>query len=435
MFKNKIRIGIAAGVALLIAAVVLKKNFGKQGLEVFSVPAEKGNITEVVSANGKVQPEVEVSISPEVAGEVIEVLVVEGQKVKAEDLLLRINPDLLESARDRVEAGMNTSRANLANAKARLAQTESRMIQSEASFKRSSRLFDQKAISTAEFEAAQASYEVAKAEVEAAKQSVSASNYNIRSAQATLKEAERNLLRTEIRAPMDGTISMLDVEAGEKVVGTAQMAGTELLRIAELKNMEVNVEVNENDIIRVGIGDTTDIEVDAYVDRKFKGIVTEVANTAKAGLMQSSDQVTTFEVKVRILRSSYDDLLDPEKPHLSPFRPGMSAMVDIKTDRVEDVIKIPIQSVTLREDPNIQTDNPDDSQKECVFVHDDGVVHLVFIETGIQDSEFIEISSGIEENKEVISGPYSAVTKMLKEGKKVVIIDKEDAFEKDKAEE
>lgn len=430
MFKNKTRIGIALGVVLLVVAVVIKKNFGKQGLEVFVQLAEKGNITELVSANGKVQPEVEVSISPEVAGEVIEVMVVEGQKVKAEDLLLRINPDLLESARDRVEAGMNTSRANLANAKARLAQTESRMIQSEASYKRSKTLYDQKAISEAEFEAAQASYEVAKAEVEAAVQSVSAADYSIRSAQATLKEAQRNLLRTEIRAPMDGTISLLDVEPGEKVVGTAQMAGTELLRIANLENMEVNVEVNENDIIRVSIGDTADIEVDAYVDRKFKGIVTEVANTAKTGLMQSSDQVTTFEVKVRILRSSYSDLIDAKNPHLSPFRPGMSAMVDIKTDRVEQVLKIPIQSVTLREDTNIVADNVDDRQKECVFLHDDGQVHLLFIETGIQDSEFIEVTLGIEEGQAIVSGPYSAITKMLKEGKKVVVIDKEDAFEK-----
>jgi HlyD family secretion protein len=431
MSKKRIRILIAVGVVAIITAVVLKRSFGKQGLEVYVEKTEKGNITEIVSANGKVQPEVEVSISPEVAGEIIEVRVAEGDKVKEGDLLVKINPDLLESARDRVEASMNTARANLSNAKARKAQADARLIQAKASYERSKKLYDQKAISEAEYETALSQFEVAKAEVEAAEQSVSASQFNIRSAEATLKEAERNLLRTEIRAPMDGTISMLDVETGEKVVGTAQMAGTEMLRLANLENMEVNVEVNENDIIRVSLGDTADIEVDAYVDRKFQGIVTEVANTANSSIMQSADQVATFEVKVRILRSSYEDLIDPKNPHLSPFRPGMSAIVDIKTDRVLDVIKIPIQAVSLREDTTIEAENSDDRQRECVFLYVEGESKLRFIESGIQDSEYIEITEGLEEGEEIISGPYSAVTKKLKDGKKVQVIDQEETFGED----
>ncbi len=431
MFKskrNKIIIG-AAVVLLLVVAVVLRKQFGSTGTEVYAEEISKGNITEIVSSNGKIQPEVEVSISPEVAGEVIEVMVNEGDKVKEGDVLIKINPDLLESARDRINAALNSSRANLANAKARQAQAKARLINAEATFKRNKSLWDQKAISEAEYDAALSAFEVAKADLEAAKQSVSAAEFNVQSSRAALKEADNNLLRTVIRAPMDGTVSMRDVEPGERVVGTAQMAGTEVMRIADLTAMEVNVEVNENDIVRVGIGDTADIEVDAFLDRIFKGVVTEIANSsnnANAAAAMGTDQVTTFDVKIRILRSSYDDLIDTSRTHLSPFRPGMSAVVNINTDRVFDVMRVPIQSVTLREDTSVADGL--DKLKECVFLIDGKKARLVFVESGIQDKEFIEIKSGLSMEDKVVTGPYSAISTRLKDGKSIEVTDKDDFF-------
>jgi len=429
MFKskrNKIILGVSV-LVLLVVAVGLRKKFGKKGTEVYTVLPEKGSIKEIVSSNGKIQPEVEVSISPEVAGEVIEVFVNEGEQVKQGDILIRINPDLLESARDRVKAALNSSRANLANARARESQAKARMINAEASFKRNKKLWDQKAISEAEFDGALSAYEVAKAELDAGAQSVSAAEFNVQSSQAALKEANNNLIRTVIRSPMDGTVSMRDVEPGERVVGTAQMAGTEVMRIADLSAMEVNVEVNENDIIRVNVGDTADIEVDAFLDRQFKGVVTEIANSSNNSAMNgmSTDQVTTFDVKIRILSSSYDDLVVKGKEHLSPFRPGMSAVVNINTARVDEVIKIPIQSVTLREDTSIKDG---DKMRECVFMADGKKAKLLFISSGIQDKEFIEVKSGITLESEIISGPYSAISSRLKEGKSIEVVEKEDFF-------
>lgn len=428
MLKSK-KSKIIAGLSLLIVlaiAVGLRKKFGAKGIEVYAEKIEKGNIKELVSSNGKIQPEVEVSISPEVAGEVIEVLVKEGEKVKKGEVLIKINPDLLESARERIKASLNSSRANLANAKARQAQSKAQMINAEASFRRNESLWKQKVISEAEFDAAKASFEVAKAEMEAAEQSVSAAAFNVESAQAALKEADNNLLRTIIRSPMDGTVSMRNVEKGLRVVGTAQMAGTEVMRIADLSAMEVNVDVNENDIIRLSIGDTADIEVDAFIDRVFKGVVTEIANSSKSNssLGAATDQVTTFEVKIRVLRSSYEDLIIKE--HLSPFRPGMSAVVNINTDRVNNVMKVPIQSVTLREDTSISESN--DKMRECVFVVENKKALRKWVKTGIQDNEFIEILEGLQPEDKVITGPYSAVSTRLKDGKAIELIEKDSFF-------
>jgi len=413
-------------ILLLIVLGIIKGMQGSKEFEVTTEKSEKRLIIETVIANGKVQPEVQVKISSDVSGEIIELNVREGDQVKKGTILARINPDLYLSARDRLEAAVNTSKANLANAKARAAQSKAQFINIEASFNRNKTLHSQGAISDAEFDAVKSQYEVAKAEVEAAEQSVVAAEYNLKSALASLKEANDNLQRTTIVAPVDGTVSMLNVEKGERVVGTTQMAGTELMRIANLTEMEVKVDVNENDIVRIKLGDTADVEIDAYLGRKFKGVVREIANSAKVTGI-SADQVTNFEVKVRILRSSYEELIDKEKPYLSPFRPGMTASVEIKTNYVEDALSVPIQAVTIREDTSMiknkykNNELTRENSFECVFVIKDGKAVMKKVKTGIQDNKYIQILSGIDLGEEVITGPYTLLSKQLKDGDKVKV--------------
>lgn len=447
--KKKTYIISGIVLVLIIVIAIYKSKSGGDAIAVTVEQAKTRTVIETVSANGKVQPEVEVKISPDVSGEIVELNVTEGMQVKKGDLLVKINPDIYISMKERAEAALNTSQSNLSNAKARLAQAKAQLINSEASFKRSDKLFKDGAISQADYDAANASYEVAKAEVEAAEHSVAAGEFNIKSASASLKEASDNLLRTTIFSPMDGTISSLKVEQGERVVGTSQMAGTEMMRIAELKNMEMNVEVNENDIVRVSHHDTVEIEVDAFLGRKFKGIVTEIANSANT-LGVSAEQVTTFNVKISILRNSYSDLIPADKPHLSPFRPGMSGTVEIQTEKAENVLTVPIQAVTTREDTadaeevnqgdeeSMVRQKNDEREKlekkkeveECIFILKDGKAAKKIVKTGIQDSKYIQVISGIEENEEVISGPYSAVARELEDGSAVEKVEKKDLYKK-----
>jgi HlyD family secretion protein len=416
---------------LIIVLGILGKTMGwfgkKPGIEVAVDKASLRNITEMVSANGKIQPEVEVKISADVSGEIVELHVKEGQKVQKGEHLLTINPDLIQSAADRVAAALNQTKANLANAKARENQARANFTNAELSFNRSKKLRDQQAISAAEYDAAVAQFETAKGELEAAKQSVFAAEYAVNSAQASLKEANDNLNRTRIYAPTDGTISKLNVELGDRVVGTAQMSGTELLRIANLSEMEVSVDVNENDIVRIQLNDTANVEVDAYGDRVFKGIVTEIANSSKSAgdIMNSADQVTNFSVKIRILRSSYADLLDTAKAHLSPFRPGMSATVDVLTETQTNVISVPIMAVTTRaiEDTNRSKNAGEAEIDEVVFVHQNGKIRKVKVKTGIQDMNHIRILEGIKVNDEVVSAPYTAISKLLRDSMDVVVVD------------
>ncbi|MFN4235203.1 MAG: efflux RND transporter periplasmic adaptor subunit [Bacteroidia bacterium] len=416
---------------LIILIVIFGIIKALQGPKAFDVTTEKSQnrlIIETVIANGKVQPEVQVKISSDVSGEIIELNVKEGDQVKKGDILAKINPDLYLSVRDRLSAALNTAKANVANAKARLSQSKAQFINAEAAFNRNKTLHQQGAISDAEFDTAKSQYEVAKADVEAAEQSVIAAEFNLKSAEASLKEANDNLQRTTIIAPVDGTVSMLSVEKGERVVGTTQMAGTELMRIANLTEMEVKVDVNENDIVRIKLGDTADVEIDAYLGRKFKGVVREIANSAKISGI-AAEQVTNFEVKVRILRSSYEDLIIKDKPHLSPFRPGMTASVEIKTNKVHNALSVPIQAVTTREDTtkiNSTEVNKDELNREnsfeCVFVFEDGKAIMKKVTTGIQDSKYIQILSGINLGQEIITGPYTTVSKQLKDGDKVKIV-------------
>lgn len=452
--KLKIRL-ILAGVLVIIVFLVIARKSGLIGSDniqkVTTEKVEKRTIIETVAANGKIQPEIDVAITPYISGEVVELHVKEGDEVKEGDLLAKIDPEIYVSVYDRAVANLNTQQANLANAKARLAQVNAQFVNAEVNYKRNKTLFEQNVISQADWDASKSSYEVARAEVEAAEQSVNAAQYQINSARATVKEAKENLTKTAIYAPNDGTVSELNVEKGERVAGASQFsAGTEIMRIANLNSMEVNVEVNENDIVRVSMNDTALIEVDAYLEETFKGIVTEIATSANITGV-SADQVTNFYVKIRMLKDSYAHLVPDDNPKYSPFRPGMSATVDIQTETATDILTVPIQAVTIRADTtgvvkeeeekagtdenenkekqNTTTKSKDKEEfKEYVFVYEDGIAKMQEVKTGIQDNTYIVIEEGLEEGKEVITAPYRAITRRLKNGDEVEKVDKEELF-------
>jgi len=414
MKTNKIlKILLPIVIVLLILAVIGKKQgwFGKAVMVKVAVEnAEKRTIIETITANGKIQPEKEVKISPDVSGEIVELTIKEGDPVEKGQLLLRIKPDTYISQRDR-------SMAAISSARARLAQSEAQFTQADLSFKRNKQLFAEQTISKSDYEQAEASYTVAKAEVDAAR-------FSVISSEASLKEANENLTKTSIYAPMSGTVSMLLVELGERVAGTNLMAGTELLRVADLSRMEAQVEVNENDIVRVKLGDTALIEVDAYLDKKFRGVVTEIANSAKTTGV-SADQVTNFDVKILILPESYQDLTENGKAN--PFRPGMSATVDIQTESKDDVITVPIQSVTTRTDTTITSSaKSDDEIRTLVFITDGKYALGRDVKTGIQDNSYIEILSGVEINDRIITAPFSAISKKLSDSTQIEILKTEE---------
>lgn len=435
--------------SLLLLFIIGKKTgvIGKnKHTKVTAETVIKRNIIETVSGSGKIQPEMQVKISSDVSGEIIEMLVKEGDYVKKGDLLCRIQQDIYLSSLERVQATVNSSKAGSAQSKARLIQSKAQLANTESLFKRNKKLFEQGALSEQDYESAKAQFETAKAEVEAAEQSLSAAEYNIKNAEATLKEARTNLSRTSIFSPVDGKVSKLNVEKGERVVGTAQMTGTEIMTIANLNEMEVSVDVNENDIVRIELHDTADIEVDAYLDKKFKGIVTEVANSANT-IGTSADQVTNFTVKIRILRESYMDLIPKDKPDYSPFRPGMSAAVDIQTSKAFNVISVPVQAVTTREDTtsygvkeqkekkeSITEDNSKTKEKEAkvveyVFIIKNDIALLTPVITGIQDNNYIEIKKGLNAQDEIITGPYKVVSKTLKNKTPIEKVDNDDLFD------
>ena len=343
----KKRILIIAGCLILLVAVLLIfKGKGREALKVSAEEAQKRTIIQTVTATGKVQPEVELTISPDVSGEITDIYVQEGDIVKEGQMLLKIKPDLYVSSVDRANAGVSTAQSSKKMDLVMLTQAQSRLVEATLSYKRSQDLFSKKAISKAEFEKAESIYQVALSDVETAKERIASSNYTIDNAQANLREAKQNLARTIIYAPTDGTISKINSKRGERVVGTAQMQGTEIMRISNFTNVEVRVDVNENDILKLKKGDSAIIEVDAYGERKFKGIVTQIARASnKSVASMSTDQVTTFEVKIRMLKASYEDLMIN---NTIPFLPGLSANVDIQTSRGDGLISLPIESVTTR---------------------------------------------------------------------------------------
>lgn len=442
---------IGIGITILLIIIFFKVTEGTKPIEVTLEKAELRSVVEVVAATGKIQPETELKITSDVSGEITEMLVKEGDQIKKGDLICRIKPDLYESALDRVNASVSTTKANLKSAEAQLIQAKATLVNMDAMYKRNKKLFDQGAISQQEFDAAKAQFEGAAANVAALEAGVAASQSNIQGTEASLKEANTNLEKTYIYSPVDGTVYKMNVEKGERVQGVQGFQGTEILRLANLNEMEVSVEVNENDIIKVHKGDTALVEVDAYMNKKFKGIVTEVANSANIANM-SIDQVTNFVVKIRLIRESYGFLVNEKNP--VPFRPGMSASVEIQTLRVSNVITVPIQAVTSRNKDSLKLKEEDgngmevkndkekideekekkkaeEELKELVFVVKDGKAYQKVVVSGIQDNEFIEIKSGLQKGEQVISGPYSAVSRSLKEGSSVVVVSKKDLYDKD----
>jgi HlyD family secretion protein len=413
---------LIAVVVLVIFAIIAKKAgiIGKEKkIEVTTDVVTKRTIIETITANGKIQPETEVKISPEVSGEIIELNVKEGDFVEKGKLLLRIKPDIYVSNRDQAEASLNATKSNLANSLARQVQAEAQLEKEQLSYERNKKLWEQKTISQSEWEAAESSFKVTKADFEAARQNVRSAEFQVKNAEASLKVSNENLYKTTIYAPMRGTVSKLSVELGERVVGTNMMTGTELLRIADLSRMEVKVDVNENDIVRVSANDTALVEVDAYLNKKFKAVVTEIANSATT-TGASTDQVTNFEVRMLLLADSYKDIISENNKN--PFRPGMSASVDIQTEKRDNVLTVPIQAVTILRDSTNKdsvpvTGSPNiNKPKEIVYVIKDGKAQHKEVVTGIQDNYFIEIAKGLNENEEVITGPYSVISKKLKDG-------------------
>jgi HlyD family secretion protein len=429
-------------VVLIIVLLIGKKQgwFGNEGF--LKVAVEKGvqrEIVEIITANGKIQPETEVIISPDVSGEIVDLVIKEGDEVVKGQYLLKIKPEAYQMARNRSEASLN-------NAKARLKQAEAQLEMASLDYKRNSQLFDQRAISEAEFEQSETAFNTAHAEKEAAE-------FSVESARATLNEAEESLMKTSVYAPMSGTVSSLSVEVGERVVGTSMMSGTEMLRIADLNRMEVEVEVNENDIVRVAYLDTALIEVDAYPDTRFSGVVSEIPVSASTTGI-TTDQVTNFMVKILLLHESYADKITKTNPY--PLRPGMSATADIQTDRKTGVYSIPIQAVTTRTDTagtltaarfeeertdqvssdgsvssssvGVPKETTDDEPIVVVFAISDGKAWIRPVKTGIQDNTYIEITEGLDTAAQVVVAPYSAISRQLKNDMNVEVVPEEDLF-------
>lgn len=411
---------------ICIWAMVASKR--SDGIKVATEAAGYKDIIEVVSANGKVYPEIEVKVSSDVSGEIVDLPVIEGDSVRKGQVLVKIYADVYGSMRDKANAALSQAQAQQANSSAALAAYKAKLDQNKLAYDRNKELFAQKVVSRSEFETAEGTYRSALADYNAAVEQVNSNRFAVASARAGLTEANTNLNRTTIVAPMNGIVSLLPMKKGERVVGTAQMTGTEIMRIADLNTMEVQVDVGENDIPRVKYNDTAIIEVDAYNNRKFKGIVTQIASSSKnaatstSTTTSSADQVTNYVVHIRILQDSYKDLITDNKPY--PFRPGMSASVDIQTQRKNHVLSVPINAVTKERGEDAKDNN------EVVFMlQPNKTVKQVKVTTGVQDNDYIEILSGLKQGEAVVTAPYSAISKDLGNDKKVKVVPKKDLFE------
>jgi HlyD family secretion protein len=445
-----ILIGVGAVLLILIIAKVAAGP-SDTGVKVAIEKAAKRTIIETVNASGKVYPEVEVKVSPDISGEITELTVQEGDSVTKGQVLARIYADVYSSQRDQAAAQVAQSQATVANNAAGIEALRAQLEQDKLTYNRNKDLFDQKVISKAEFELVEVKMRSSQAQYNAAQQNIRGLQAGVQSTRTQLTMANKNLGRATIVAPMNGVVSMLNVKKGERVVGTAQMAGTEMMRVADLGTMEVRVDVGENDVVKVGIGDEADVEVDAYNNRKFKGVVTQIAASTKSAGAASANDVTNYEVHIRLDPTSYADLMDPSKPKKFPFRPGMNASADIKTKKKDNVVAIPITSVAARVKGSDQ--NLDDKKKETKKVEDengeetadvasdeleevvfvlgkDGKVEKKVVKTGIQDINYIEILSGLTGGEEIVAAPYNAVSKTLKAGTKVTVVPKEKLFEK-----
>jgi HlyD family secretion protein len=457
---NKKWIWILVALVVVIATLMGLKKAGilgkEEGTRVSVEKVIRRNITEVVTASGKVYPEIEVKISPDVSGEIVELTVMEGDSVRRGQLLARVYADILATQRDQAAAVVNQQQAQVGNASAALDAFKARLDQAERQYQRQKQLFAEKVISRLEFEQSENAVLTSRADYNAALKSIQSSKASVASAQASLQRTNKDLSRTSVLAPMDGVVSLLNVKKGERVVGNSMMAGTEMMRIADMRVIEVRVDVGENDIPKVSYGDTALVEVDAYTDRKFKGIVTQIASTnrgAGGSVATSANDVTNYEVRIRLLPESYTDLIDPARPRNFPFRPGMSASADIQTNTHANVLSIPINAVTTRDKSDTLSFGEEkkskkekkpaeavsgepapvvniDNMEAVVFIlQPDGKVRRVRVRTDIQDISHIEVVDGLKEGDEVVTGPYSVVSKELKNGMPVKVVPKEELFE------
>jgi len=426
---------------ILVVLLIVGKATGvigqEQKTQVATEKAAIRTINESVSASGKIKPHVEVKISPEVSGEVVELPVKEGDVVKKGQLICKVRPDILQSGYNRAVAANNSQKATIGNSDQMLKQAEATYNNQQAIYNRDKTLFDNKVLTASEFDAAKASYDGAKAGLEAAKQNVKGAQFGLAQTEASVKEAQDNLVKTTIYAPIDGVVSKLSIQKGERVLGTAQFAGTEIMTISDLSQLDVDVDVNENDINRIILGDSSKVAVDAFQDKKFNGTVIEIGSAANV-VGTNADQVTNFTVKVRLDPKSYMDLLKKTAANPSPFRPGLTATVDINTNHTKS-LSVPIQSVTTRDQKKMDMTNPQnqtddkktastDVSKEYVFVYNAGKVKQTLVTTGIQDDTYIQILSGLKTGDEVVSAPYPAISKTLKDKDMVEKVDKAKLF-------
>jgi HlyD family secretion protein len=434
--------------ALKVSGVIGKD----EAVKVSTEKVTRRTITETVNASGKVYPEIEVKVSPDISGEIVELSVVEGDSVRRGQELAKIYADIYTTQRDQASAVVSQEKARVDNAKAQLPGLKAARDFAQRTFDRQKQLLDEKVISRAEFEQAQNTLQTAEANYNAALETIRGGQAGVASAQASLQRANKDLSRTSVLAPMDGVVSLLNVKKGERVVGNSMMAGTEMMRIADMNKIEVRVDVGENDIPKVSLGDSALVEVDAYNNRKFRGVVTQIASSSVLAAQQnqvaSTSDVTNYKVYIRLLPSSYSDLLQPGKPKSFPFRPGMSASADIQTKTKANVLAVPINAVTTREKgtDNVSTGKKDEkkpdegmqeAQKstlssdldEIVFVlQKDGKVKKHTVKTDIQDINYIEVVNGVDEGAEVVSSPYNVISKTLKDGMKVKVVPKEKLF-------
>ena len=441
-------------VTLIILLIVLKSSgvIGKEErVKVATEKVTRRTISETVNASGKVYPEIEVKVSPDVSGEIVELQVLEGDSVKKGKILARIYADIYTSQRDQASAIVSQQQASVENNKAQLESLRSAMTLAERTYNRQKQLLNEKVISAAEFEQAENAFQTAKANYNAALQGIRSGQAGVESARSSLTRANKDLSRTVVVAPMDGVVSLLNVKKGERVVGNSMMAGTEMMRIADMSKIEVRVDVGENDIPKVHLGDSALIEVDAYNNRKFKGIVTQIASSSASATQQAvpTNDVTNYKVYIRLLPESYKDLIDPSRPKSFPFRPGMTASADILTKTKTNVVAVPINAVTTREkgSDNIANEKADEKKPvegmqeeektglssdldEVVFVlQADKKVKRIKVKTDIQDINYIEVLEGLQEGNEVITAPYNVISKTLKDGMKVQVVSKDKLFE------
>jgi HlyD family secretion protein len=453
---NKTLKWILLGLALVIAVVVIAKVAGgpsDTGIKVAVEKVTKRTITETVNASGKVYPEVELKVSPDISGEITELTVAEGDSVRKGQILARIYADVYSSQRDQAAAQVAQSQATVSNSSAAIEALKAQLDQDRTTLNRNRELYDQKVISKAELEQFEVKVRTSQSQYNAALQNIRGLQAGVQSTRTQLVMANKNLGRATIVAPMDGIVSLLNVKKGERVVGTAQMAGTEMLRIANMNSLEVRVDVGENDVVKVGIGDSADVQVDAYNNRKFRGVVTQIASSTKnAAAAAAGNDVTNYEVHIRLDPSSYADLMDPTKPRRFPFRPGMNASADIKTRKVGEALAVPITAVAARvkgsdqnldevkkekkkeggeeEEEAIEAAAGDDLEEVVFIVKGDGTVEKRVVRTGIQDINYIEVLSGLKPGEQIVSGPYNAISKTLRSGKKVTVVEKDKLFDK-----